>query len=524
LDEVHVTPFEPLRELRQRLDELAAIDWRHPAWWTFAGGAAVLTALARGPGSEADQHRYLGANGGPASDNYMGREAAPAASLAHAVAVAVMRARAALATVDELDGSLPEQPLAVTLGWRRGWLERQPLPRAAHRVAFVTPRGNYLARLDPGADAAVATALGLALAGRAEAARDRLEPIDPQHEVPVPAAVAVAIGAVDLPFAQHVHRSAWSRGGGPWLGVGDAAPLAVVTTCHVVVDGYAHALISDRILRAGEPPRALIAAARLGLGEVHPRPVERLAPPAGAVALSFAGRELEDAGDIARQAHAFGRALERVFCAELSPAARRAARFSPTFQIPVAPGRPGDPDRRKHRVVHALCAVPMADGRCEDLEVFCPRLRALLRRVADGEGLLARLSLGAARAPMPDAARRRLLGSRRRSHRLVPPFEVLAGRGRLSSMKFPAAERPAGRLYAVSSPTLLVTPDDPLGAIVLSLVYSGTGVTATASGTGRVGTDEAARAFLEVWCEELARNASAAVAAGRDPRGLDRAT
>jgi hypothetical protein len=86
----------------------------------------------------------------------------------------------------------------------------------------------------------------------------------------------------------------------------------------------------------------------------------------------------------------------------------------------------------------------------------------------------------------------------------MPPYEVITGRGRFSSMRFPRGERPAAPLYAVSSPTLLVTPDDPLGAVVLSLIHHDDVVTATAAGTGVVGTDDTAAAFLDTWCEEIA--------------------
>jgi hypothetical protein len=485
------------RALRRQLDEIADVDWRDPAWLAFAGGALALDAI----GGRGDPHLYLGANGGPRSDNHMGRDAAAPADAADAVARAVARARAALDAIAALDGTLPEQPLRRALADRGGWLAR--VPASARAVAFATPAGCYLAELTPQTEDAVAAALGIVLAGR-----DRepvaLARIDAGAAEPALAAVAVAVGTVSIHMAQHVHRLAWTRGGGPWLGIADAPPIAAVSTCHVVVDGYGHARVTDAVLAASTADRSrLLAAARLGLAGAEP-PVPRLAPPRGAEALSFAARSLAHADGFAAQAYAYGRALARTFRAHWSEAERRAARRSPTFQVPIAPGAPDDPDRRKRRVVHALLALHADGGEIEPFARFRARLRPIVAREMAGEGILPRLAHGAAGAPLPLAWRRRLLRSRHRSHARMAPFEVLSGRGRFSSMRFPDGERPAAPLYAASSPTLLVTPEDPLGAVVLTLIHHDAGLTATAAGSGVAGTDDAVAAFLDTWCEELA--------------------
>jgi hypothetical protein len=498
--------FDRGRQVIDQLASLTEVDWRRPDWWGFAAGALVLDHVARSAlGREDKRHLYLSANGGPRADNYMGRPSPPSPRLHQAVARAVVRARAAVEAIAHLDGSLPEQPLAVVLTWERGWLWRRPV--AGRRVAFVTAAGTYLADLQRDSDEAVATALGAVLAARPGTPWPRaLHPVDPLAVQPTPAAVAVTVGGGPLHFVQHLHRTAWTAGAGPWLGVGEAAPLEAVTTCHVVVDGYGHAQLSREIFARVDARdlAPLCAAARLGLGG-DGGALPAVAPPAGASALSFAGELLADgAGNFAQQSYAFGRALDRVFRAHLFPAQRCRFGFSPSFQVPVAPGAPSDPQRRKRRVTHGLLALRQPGGVPESLAEFQLRLPEFLRRELAADSLLPQLALGAASAPLPLRWRRWLLQSRHRSHARVPAYEVLAGRGRFSSMKFPPGERPLPRLYAVSSPTLLVTPDDPLGAVVLTLIHHDQGCTATASGTGLVGSDPGAARFLAIWREELA--------------------
>ena len=108
---------------------------------------------------------YLCANGGPRSDNYMGRDATPPADAADAIALAVIRARAALAAIRDLDGTLPEQPLDRVLAWEQGWLRPRCIPQSDRAVAFATPRGSFVADLSPDTEEAIATALGVVLAG-----------------------------------------------------------------------------------------------------------------------------------------------------------------------------------------------------------------------------------------------------------------------------------------------------------------------------------------------------------------------
>lgn len=486
------------RALKNQFDEVADVPWWHPAWLGLVGGIAALEALGRGDADDDGQYLYLAANGGPAADNFMGREAAAPVDIAEAAVAAALRARAVVDAVAEVDGALPGQPLTRLLAWRGGWLERAGVSSRA--VALVA--ADRAARVDVETatdDQLVAGAIALALGrelppGFASIERESVEPVD--------AIAAVAVGPTTIECAQHVHRNAWTRGGGPWLGVGDAPPLWVATTCHVAVDGFGHALVTDAIGRRLDavPPDVrsrLLAVARNAPG-AHAAP-PALEPPPGALHLGFAGRYVAGGvGRFAHQAYAFARALDAVYSDASGPS------HTPTFHVPVAPGRLGADDRRRRRVVHALLAARRRDGAIESFDEFAARLAPFIEREVAGLGALPRISRAAANAPLPLEVRRRLLVSKHRSRRSAPPFEVLSGRGRFSSMRFPRGERPASPLYAVSTPTLQATDEDPRGAVVLTLIHHENGCSVTSSGTGRM-AGTGARDFLDRWLEELER-------------------
>jgi len=105
-----------VRELREVLDELAEIDWHHPAWWALVAGTAALERL---PPPRDPERAYVTSNGGPRADTFMAR-AAPSRSLAELIATGLSRARAAARALVELDGRYPQQPLRVQLDTRSG--------------------------------------------------------------------------------------------------------------------------------------------------------------------------------------------------------------------------------------------------------------------------------------------------------------------------------------------------------------------------------------------------------------------
>ncbi|HUH04825.1 MAG TPA: hypothetical protein VML75_22665, partial [Kofleriaceae bacterium] len=132
-------------------------------------------------------------------------------------------------------------------------------------------------------------------------------------------------------------------------------------------------------------------------------------------------------------------------------------------------------------------------------------------------GALGRLREAALRVPLPSSIKRRSLRAGAVPHPLAPPIEVLAGRGCLSSLGFPAAETPALPLYAVSAPALDSSVADPRGGSVVTVVHGAGGSAVAVSGTGLAGTEAGARAFLREWQRGLVRAAALTSRAGALP-------
>ncbi len=463
-----------LRELRALVDEVAVVDWRDPAWWAVIGGTALIEALTR----RAARAAYLSSDGQPDFDTFMGWPAPSSRGLAGAIADAIADAAAASRAIAELDGSLPGQPLAVTV-------------RAGDRASTVEP-------VDPGW-------VRFAIAGQVIAARvsDRPDALSELartlartagsgagHAPDVrPTAIAAVIGDHDAAVARHLHRRTWGAGGGPWLGLGRAGGLAVASTCHLVVDGFGHALIAGRIAAARERDGALRAALRRAAAEIAgDAPVPALPALAAAQPLGIAWRALPPPlPRFPALAHALG-------CELHDEAGDPSAPMSPVIQVPVAPGRRDDPDRWRRRVVHTLLSVRFDRGRAEPVDRFARRVSATIAREVDGRGLLSRLVAAAAAVPLPLAIkRRRLVGAR--GARLRGPVEVLAGRSSLSLLR----GVPAG-LVAVSAPGRVLDPGDPRSTSVITIVEGDRGgAIVTVSGSGLAGTAAGAEALLDRW-------------------------
>src|SRR5262249_58914584 len=113
---------------------------------------------------------------------------------------------------------------------------------------------------------------------------------------------------------------------------------------------------------------------------------------------------------------------------------------------------------RRRRLLFGLRALRMRDGEFESFEAFRARLESLLPREAAAAGLLSRVLFATSNVPLPTSWRRRLLASRGEPHPLLPPVEVLAGRGQLSLIRFGKGERPPGPLYAPPAPPLVDPP------------------------------------------------------------------
>lgn len=458
--------------------ELAAIAEVDPRWWLLAGGVALAEIRA-------SSEVYLACDAEPDADTFMGHRAPRPRDL---VIDAINRANAARTALRELDDSLPDQPLAVTIDHSRG---AQIQPSKLEVAAFAVGNKCLTARLD---DPTLATQLAATLGGA--------EP--PRWSGATPF-VCVSIGDEPLETARHGHRRAWTERGGPWLGLGRAGDLAVVSTCHLIIDGYGHARITARVAALA----ALITgAAGESLAKIPTSPP--LGAVAGAVPLAVTWRELpRPTPRLIPLAYELGCILHR-------HAGRRDAKFSPTIQIPVARGRKDDPIRLRRRIVSATTSVRFDDGVPEPFASFEARVRGVFSREATDSGLVSRLLAAARAVPVPLSWKRKGISAKR--PRWLENFaEVIGGRALLSRIAMDSAIPP---MCAVSSPSRLASDTDPIGGCVITIVDDGSHGVITVCGSGFAGTADAAAAFLD---ELLSgSDTSEAVVRSRFPGGRGR--
>ena len=419
--------------LHEELTSLA--DLRDPRWWLLAGGAALPWEPRRA---------YLTSDAEPAADTFIGHVAPPRDPIA--------LARAARTAIRELEGTLPDQPLAVTV--RSVPTGATAEPSALDTAAFAIGDACWCVNLD---DPALPAAVAAAIRGEPHPSLRAL------GTGPVPF-VCVTLGDDDLATARHGHRRAWTAAGGPWLGLGRAGELAVVSTCHMVLDGYAHARLAARIGDALVNHPFVGARAR------------KASPLACAIPLDVTWRELPAGVRAIPLAYALGCELHAL-------AGRPHARFSPTVQVPVAPGSPDDPLRRRRRVVPAIVSVRFDRGVPEPLAEFTARARAALAREASGAGLTSMLLAAARATPAPLAWKRRALGVAR-PRWLEPVADLIGGRGCVSRIVLDVPSPPA---CAVSSPARLASEADRVGGCVLTIVDDGARAAITLSGSGQSG-------------------------------------
>lgn len=468
-----------IRTLRAQLDEVAEVSWADPRWWGVTLTAAAAEVVPSAPS-------YLVSNADPASDTIIAWPL-PAAD---PIALAVAQARAAAAALAELDGQLPDQPL-------RGALVVRP---HAHLVAqleavveFAIGRRRIRVDLASAGDEVIAAALTAALGDRPGLAL-------PPGRGPV--LLAVTVGDEALATARHAHRRAWTQHGGPWLGLGRCGDRVFVSTCHCVVDGYGHAWLAARI------------ASRLAQATLAPAPGPALVAPAPvptAVPLAIAYQALP-AGGRGPRAAAWAYATALVLADRLG---RAGGRFSPSLQVPVAPGRRDDPWRWRRRVVPALTSVAWDGDQPEPLPRFADRLRRQIGAEADGLGPASRLLAAGSALPVPLAWKRRAVAPGARPRWLDPISEVVGGRACVSLLP-PApdgawATTPAP-LLAASAPAQLGTRRDPRGGLVVTVTGSavdGGDRAVTLSATGQL-----AAVADAVLAEIVAGATRAAAAAG----------
>jgi hypothetical protein len=423
--------------------ELAAIAEVDPRYWLLAGGVAITEQWGQG------EAVYLACDAEPDADTFMAYRAPRPRDL---VTDAIVRAKAARAAIVEIDRELPDQTLAVTIDHASN---AATPPSALDVAAFAIGRSCVVGRLD---DPNLAAQLTAVVAGG--------EPRPWSGATPF---VCVSVGDEPLETARHGHRRAWTARGGPWLGLGRAGELAVVSTCHLIIDGYGHARITARIaeLVTSEPA-------------TNGHTARPLAPVVGAVPLAIAWREMPSPTPKAIPlAYDLGCLLHR-------HAGRRDARFSPTFQIPIARGAKDDPLRLRRRVVSATTSVRFADGVPEPFPIFEQRVRAMIVREANANGLATRLLAAARGAPVPTAWKRKGISAKR--PRWMEGFAtIIGGRALLSRIVMDVAMPP---MVAASSPSRLATDDDPTGGCVITILDDGSRAAITVAGSGIGGTTE----------------------------------
>ncbi len=411
------------RRARRLHAELAGVaDLRPRGWWVIAAGAALPWRT---------RESYVASDAEPATDTFIGVDAGPPRD-------PLALARAAQTAIRELRDQLVDQPLAVnvTRDERGAATETNTLSTAA----FARGDRVWCVRLDePGREFA----------------------LDAAPEVPF---VCISLGDEAVETARHGHRRAWLDGRGPWLGIGSAGGMTVVSTCHFVVDGYGHARLTARIaeLAAAAPPAPVM----------QPRGAP-LPPVSGSIPLEVTWRELTSRPRALELAYALGRLLHRL-------AGEPRARFSPTFQIPLAPGADDDPLRRRRRVVMSIASVRFTDSMPEPYAEFAARTKATIAREAAGDGISARLMATAQAMPVPLAWKRRAITASR--PRWLDTFvAVIGGRGCVSRIAMDVPMPPA---CAVSSPGRLATPSDPLGSCVVTVIDDGRCAAITLCGSG----------------------------------------
>jgi hypothetical protein len=492
--------FAWARRARELHDELAAItdvSGFAPTWWLVAGTAAGAEKLP-------PRAHYVASDAEPNGDTFIGhRSPSPADPLIDAV----IRAHAARAAVRELDGQLPDQPLAVTIerSEERG---ARVVVSSLDVAAFAIGDTVVTARLDDD------TALIAKLASVAKSSRtfDTDAPIRFDTSLarvngsPATPFVCVSIGEDRITLARHGHRRAWRDNAGPWLGLGRVGDLATVSTCHMVVDGYGHAWLAARIAehaarlanewrassrssaaQGASAPSGSSASSDSNALRITADDLPHLSLVPDAIPLGVAWREIPSPAPRALElAYALGRVLHRV-------AGKPDAKFSPTFQLPIAPGSPDDPDRMKRRVVHSTISVRFDRGQPEPFDAFEARAKQILAREAQGRGLCSRLLTAARAIPVPLAFKRRSFTTGRAGV-FDKIAEVVGGRACLSKIRMAT---PVPLSCAVSSPARMATKADPVGGCVLTIIEDGTRAAITACGSGLAGEADDAADFID---------------------------
>lgn len=542
------------RELRE-LADVARFDLR---WWVVAGAAAAARVVQEGSASEGSASKgeptagngastteshsvrnrafdtagmrplpqYLASNGEATSDTYLAVVQGHGSLAGCPVAIAYAARRALL----RWHGKLGEQPLACNVGFEREGAAHM-IPNPMSEVALVVEGQVLVLRLceEERSQAAAATGLGSIVAateGSVPCSEQRalaLERLAPHHRP----FVTIVLDECHVPHLRHLHRHAWQTHGGPFWGIGAHGDQLVVSTCHLAIDGYGHALLTQALAQelarvqpckrqsrfhaasakahdaAGtvdDPNCARLAAIRAAVdapADSDPyqatMPADsasgtpaRFSPPARANiqalprALAVASLTLPTPGPRALAlAYATGQTLRR-----------RIARPSLTLQLPVAP-------QHKPNASRAIAALLVA--RDETYAAFAERGQHAIAATRANHSILCGLMQFAQALPLPLHRKRQLIAQPSTSQFTRRIAETLAGHACISVIRLRPEHRTApspGPMIAVSAPALAPTTTNPSGGIVITLVDDGSHATLSVCGAGLIASNAAAAALL----------------------------
>jgi|GEM_PF-2739538 len=469
------SPWHNAAELRRILSELVDADWRDPRWWALVGGSSAFDVYDRARTLLRRPRRPEGLPGaGPTNDAWIGRARSVATSAAERIARAVIAARAATAAITTIDPELPHQELHGHIARSPAGHRRVTHASSRRRVVFVLPNERFIASVLPDrrSDVELARQLARALAMHHQPPLFRLTRLAADPTKATPAAVAVSLCDEHESTGRHIHRRAWSRAGGPWLGVGWSDDHELVSASRGAVSSYGHARLAAEVFGTAEGDAALLtSAARAELpGSLD---LFRL-PPRGAVSLGIATEHIAGpAPSLATLAYAVG-----IVAGEFYPRPASSS-YGPVFQLPLPGGNETEPRRPL-----GMLSVATSSGLSESFDTFRRRIGPLLDRQRAAPQLLERLADQLARLPGGSPLRVRV--------RLDPIGLNTAGRSREP-------------LFCAARPALRASEQDHLGSSAITVIPDADGYSLSISGTGFTGTNLGAGWVLAQLSKELAQ-------------------
>ncbi len=485
---MHRDPPPPLspREIHARLGRLVEPKLWSPAWivhgWLqrlLCGGLKYRETI----GDPSVWAEFLSLHPGPTQDTFM---ATPAGACGKPLMEAAARARALAEVLHDHRDRFHGQPLLVGVYDRGGTSVRRSLPTGLGPPEIGILHGDRYVQV---------RAAGRPVVDLAREIGRRLREVIPGSPGRVSVPAVVEVTSVPLERAWHLHRRMGLEG--PWLGCSrvSAPALDLLSTRHLVVDGFGH----TRIFNAWRASVKALETPDADLPELPPlgHSADPRVPPVG-----FLPMELDANGlGFSALAYAFGLALQTA----------QGARQGPTFQVPCIPDRDPEPasDWRSSRITAVLAAVRSnAQGHPEPLERFEARLKADLAAEDGLTGLASDGMRKLGRVPLPPALKAFLQTIVDQAAASVPgPPAYLMGSGLFSYIKMARDEDSGEPRWAASWPPPYRTMNLGPGGIACTVIEQGGRRSVGIAGSGASGRSlgRFANRFLEVQEEMLER-------------------